>query len=142
LKLEELLKKGLIHKQSIDNDEIAGSIAVSEHFLKRAKGNLKMGFFDVAFLLAYNAMFHTARALLFYKGYKERGHYAMIEALKELYKEDSQLQEYLKVLDLYRITRHSIQYSGELSNELDAEAITKDAERFINFVKVERKIVH
>ena len=142
MKLEELLKKGLIHKQSIDNDEIAGSIAVSEHFLKRAKGNLKMGFFDVAFLLAYNAMFHTARALLFYKGYKERGHYAMIEALKELYKEDSQLQEYLKVLDLYRITRHSIQYSGELSNELDAEAITKDAERFINFVKVERKIVH
>jgi uncharacterized protein (UPF0332 family) len=140
--LDELLKKGLINRQSVDNDEIAGSIAVSEHFLKRAKGNLKMGFFDVAFLLAYTAMFHAARALLFYKGYKERGHYAMIEALKELYKEDMQLQEYLKVLDLYRVTRHAIQYSGELSNELDAVAVTKDAERFINFVKVERKIIH
>jgi uncharacterized protein (UPF0332 family) len=142
LNLDELLRKGLIHKQSVDLEEIAGSIAVSEHFLKRAKGNLKMGFFDVAFLLAYNAMFHGARALLFHKGYKERGHYAMIEALKGLYKDDLQLQEYLKVLDLYRITRHAIQYSGELSNELDAEAITKDAERFIKFVKVERNTVH
>jgi uncharacterized protein (UPF0332 family) len=134
LKLEELLHSGLIKKQSMDKDEIEGSIALAKHFLKRAKGNQTLGFFDVEFLLAYNALFHAARALLFSKGYKERGHFAMIEALKELYKDKPEVQDYLKLLDSYRMTRHSIQYNGALSSELDAIAIVKDAEKFIKFV--------
>jgi uncharacterized protein (UPF0332 family) len=134
LKLEELLQKGLIKKQSVDKDEIKGSVSLARHFLRRAKGNQTLGFFDVVFLLAYNAMFHAARSLLFSKGYKERGHFAMIEALKELYKDDPEVQDYLRLLDSYRMTRHSIQYSGTLSSELDAIAIVKDAEKFINFV--------
>lgn len=110
--MEELLKTGLTNRQTTDKEAVLGSVAVAEHFLKRAKGNLKMGFFDVASLLAYNAMFHAARALLFDKGYKERCHFAMIEAVKELYPKDEPLQECFKVLDLYRMTRHSTRYGG------------------------------
>ncbi len=134
MKLEELLQRGLIKKQSVDKDEIEGSLSLAKHFLKRAKGNRTLGFFDVVFLLAYNAMFHAARALLFSKGYKERGHFAMIDALRGLYKNNSEVQDYVRLLDSYRMTRHSIQYNGSLSSELDAIAIVKDAEKFIKFV--------
>ncbi len=134
MKLEELLRKGLIKKQSVDKDEIEGSISIAKHFLKRAKGNQTLGFSDIVFLLAYDAMFHAARSLLFRKGYKERGHFAMIEALRELYRDDSEVQDYLRLIDSYRMTRHSIQYGGAISSELDAIAIVKDADRFIKFV--------
>lgn len=134
MKLEELLSKGLIKKQSVDADEITGSVSLARHFLKRAKGNQQMSFFDVAFLLAYNSMFHSSRALLFKKGYKERSHFAMIEALRMLYKEDTKIQDYLNLLDSYRTTRHAVQYSGELTSELDAAQEIKDAESFVAYV--------
>ena len=73
-------------------------------------------------------------SLLFRKGYKERGHFAMIDALRGLYKNNSEVQDYVRLLDSYRMTRHSIQYNGSLSSELDAIAIVKDAEKFIKFV--------
>lgn len=134
MKLEELLDKGLIKKQSVDRDEIRGSVSSAKHFLERAKGNQRMGFFDVAFLLAYNAMFHAARSLLFSRGYKERSHFAMVDALRVLYREDAKMQDRLNLLDSYRTTRHAVQYSGELSSELDAAQAIKDAEGFVGFV--------
>ena len=130
-----MLDKGLIKAQPIDKEEVAGSIALSERFLERAKGNLELEFYDVTFLLAYNAMFHAARALLFKKGYKERTHFALIDAIRDLYKQDKEIADFMNVLDNYRLTRHAIQYSGELSNELDAVQSLKDAEKLIKLVK-------
>ncbi|MDE1873584.1 MAG: HEPN domain-containing protein [Candidatus Micrarchaeota archaeon] len=134
MKLDELIKKQLISVQSRDPAKIKGSILIAKHFLKRAKSNQEMGFSDVSMLLAYTSMFHSARALPFEKGYKERSHLAMIEALRELYKDNKELQDWLNVLDSYRLTRHSIQYSTELSGELDAAQAIKDAESLISFV--------
>lgn len=134
MKLDELLKKQLISRQARDPAKIKGSILIAKHFLKRAKSNQKMGFSDVALLLAYTAMFHSSRALLFEKGYKERSHFAMIEALRELYKDNKELHNRLTVLDSYRLTRHSIQYSTEPAGELDAMQAIKDAESLISFV--------
>ena len=68
MKLEELLQRGLIKKQSVDKDEIEGSLSLAKHFLKRAKGNRTLGFFDVVFLLAYDAMFHAARVVALQEG--------------------------------------------------------------------------
>lgn len=78
MKTEELMGKGLIRKETVRAEEISGSLDLSERFLGRAKGNMNLSFWDVAFLLAYNSMFHSARALLFKSGYKERSHYAIV----------------------------------------------------------------
>lgn len=123
----------------MDQEEINGSIAMSERFLQRADGNLEINFFDISFLLSYTAMFHAARALLFKAGYKERSHFGMIIALKEIYSKDPEMLEALNALDTYRLARHSIQYSGELGNELDAVQSIKDAKKFIKVVKVRLK---
>ncbi len=136
MNLKELEEKGLIRKSRIERDEIEGSLAMADRFLQRAKSNMEMSFFDVAFLLAYNSMFHAARALLFKMDYKERGHFAMIAALKELYPTDPELLGYLDVIDSYRTSRHAIQYSGELGSELDSAEAIRDAGKFLAYVKL------
>ena len=120
MSLKECFDRGLLRKTNIEEDKVENSLKLAEHFLERAKGNLSKEYYDVAFLMVYNSMFHIARALLFSKGYKERSHYCLIAFLKEEFKDNEELLEHLKLLDSYRISRHAIQYSGEACNEIDA----------------------
>ena len=135
MKIERYFKEGLLKKGKIDKNEIKGSLELAERFLERAKGNIKIKYFDVAFILAYNSMFHSARALLFSFGVKERSHFAMIEFLKEKFKDNEKIFQFLTTLDSYRISRHAIQYSGEFCSELDAKEAIKDAKEFLEIVK-------
>jgi len=139
MNINELLSKGLIRKEIAKPDEIRGSIVIAKHFAERAEGNLEMDFYDTAFLLAYTGMFHAAKALLLKAGYKERSHFGMVEALKECYKGNRKILNYAHILDTYRISRHAIQYNGELSSELDAIQAIKDCKLFISAVNTELK---
>ncbi len=131
MKVEMLLEKGLLLKSKSNEQEVEGSMAIAERFLQKAKGNQKIEYFDVAFSLAYQSMFHAARALLFKKNFKERSHAALIIALKELYSKELQVMEILEIMDSYRRTRHGIQYSGIGCAKEDAEDAIKETEKFI-----------
>ncbi len=133
MKIEELLEKGFIRREGVKPEEMSGSISMAKHFLERAEGNMEMNFYDTAFLLAYNSMFHVARALLFKAGYKERGHFAMVSALEQLYKSNKEILGFVNILNSYRISRHAIQYSGELSSELESTQAIKDCKAFLKF---------
>jgi uncharacterized protein (UPF0332 family) len=135
MKIDELIEKNLIRKEKIGKEEIFGSLELAKRFLERAEGNFKIGFWDVAFLLAYSSMFHSTRILLFKNGYKERSHWAMIVVLKDIYKENEKIQKILDIIDSYRISRHAIQYRGSLCSRIDAEEAIKDAKEFIEIVK-------
>lgn len=132
MKMDELLSRNLIRRETPNAEEIDGTMVTARHFLDRAKGNMGVDFYDTAFLLAYTAMFHEAKALLLKAGYKERSHYSLIAALKELYANDASLEAHLNTLDSYRTTGHAIQYSGDLSSERDASQAIRDCESFIN----------
>ena len=97
--------------------QIAGNIAPAERFLKRARGNFRMQYFDISFILSYNSMFHSARALLFSLGVKEGSHHTMINYLKEKFKTKDEIADFPEILDSYRISRHAIQYGGELCSK-------------------------
>jgi len=135
MKIERYFKEGLLRKGKIDKNEIKGSLELAERFLERAKGNMKIKYFDIAFTLAYNSMFHSARALLFSFGVKERSHFAMIEFLKEKFKGNERIFQFLTILDSYRMSRHAVQYRGEFCSELDAKEAIKDAKEFLEIVK-------
>jgi len=135
MSISALIEKGLIKKIRVYPEKIEGSIKLAERFLKKAEGNFKIGYWDIAFVLAYSSMFHTGRALLFKKGFAERSHYAMICALKLLYKENIEIKKFLEILNSYRIARHGIQYSGELCSKDDAEEVLRDAKEFLNLIK-------
>ena len=135
MKIEDLIENKLIKRISVTPERIQSSLKLAERFLERAKGNLKIGYFDTAFILAYMSMFHSARALLFKNGFMDRTHYGMIEALKEIYKKEVEIHQHLEILDSYRIARHGIQYSGDLCSKTDAEESIEDATRFLQVVK-------
>lgn len=42
----------------------------------------------------------------------------------------------MDILDTYRVSRHAIQYNGELSSELDAIQAIKDCKKFIAVVTI------
>ncbi len=65
MKIERYFKDGLLRKEKIDKNEINGSLELAERFLERAKGNIKIKYFDVAFILAYNSMFHLPELYYF-----------------------------------------------------------------------------
>ncbi len=135
MNIDDLFKEGLLKKARVDKNHIKGSLELADRFLERAKGNLGISYYDVAFTLAYNAMFHAARALLFSLGVKERSHFAMIYFLKEKFKDEKEIYDHLAVMDSYRMSRHGIQYNGELCDRTDAEEAIRDAEEFLNIIK-------
>ncbi len=134
MKLHELIDKKLLIKSPSNESEIQGSLAVAESFLEKARGNAKIEYFDVSFSLAYQAMFHAARAMLFKNGYKERSHWAVIKALKQLCLKERELIELLETMDSYRMTRHAIQYSGLGCSKEDAMEAINDADKLIDLV--------
>jgi len=131
LSIQELLRKGLLAKALPDKGKVEGSLQISERFIERAEANLEIKLWDVAFLMAYNSMFHSGRALLFANNLKERSHQALILALKEIYAGNLELVSLLKSFSNCKIARHSIQYDGSLCSGADAEEALKDANAFL-----------
>ena len=99
--------------------------------IKKAEKVLEVQQHDVSILMSYNSMFHSARALLYKDGIKERSHACLILYLKDKYAEDTELTGYLNSMDAYRRTRHDIQYRGSSCTELDAQEALKDAKGFL-----------
>jgi len=135
--LKECFGKGHLKRTAVEKGKIENSFVLSDHFLGRARGNLSMDYYDVSFLMAYNSMLHTAKALLFSRGYSERSHYCMILLLQSEFK--GQVSKFLDILDSYRIARHSIQYRGGSCAETDAKEAIDDAEKFLELAKKELK---
>ena len=145
MNIKEFLEKGLLIKSPSSLEEQEGSLAIAEEFLEKAKGNYGINYFDVAFSLAYQSMFHAARALLFKNNFKERSHGALIAAVKELYAANGALRKLLETMNAYRMTRHAVQYSGLGCSKEDAEDAMQEAKRLLDAVekilakKIEKK---
>ncbi len=85
----------------------------------------------MAEIAAYNSAFHSARALLFAKGYVERSHYCLIVALRHLYSNDDEILNLLNTFDKIRLSRHNVQYGGLLVGRKEAEFVVEFAEEFL-----------
>jgi uncharacterized protein (UPF0332 family) len=102
----------LIKRDSRARERIPISLSTAERFLHSAEKNLEIDEYEMVELAAYNSAFHSARALLFSKGYTERSHSCLSIALKYLYKEDPRLLKLVNIFDKMRVSRHNVQYGG------------------------------
>jgi len=69
---KKCLKTRKIVKIEIDQEMIKKELEQAKYDLKRAKNSLKIGDFKWTIIQAYYSMFHSARALIFSKGYREK----------------------------------------------------------------------
>ncbi|MBU0694289.1 MAG: HEPN domain-containing protein [Candidatus Omnitrophica bacterium] len=110
----------------------------AEADLQSAKEELSKASFKWTTIKGYYSMFHSARALLYSNGYRERGHYCLYLALKELFVKESLLKDKL-CEDFFNsmILREDADYHRKFSQEGASIAIERAGE----FLKAAKKIL-
>jgi uncharacterized protein (UPF0332 family) len=129
------LQEGLIKRDDRAPERIPLSLDVAERFLRSAEATLGIGEYEMVQLAAYNSAFHSARALLFSKGYRERSHACVVTALRHLFGGDEPLSPCLATLDKMRISRHNVQYGAARVGREEAEFSCLFAGRFLAEVR-------
>lgn len=99
--------------------------------LTRSKASFQQEDYKWATIQAYYSMFHSARALLYAKSYRERSHQCLIEAIRALYLEKGFLDYTLvEALQKAKTLREEADYYGEFNKE-NAGYLLEKAEEFL-----------
>ncbi|MDO8537384.1 MAG: HEPN domain-containing protein [archaeon] len=137
MNIEQCLEQGLLVKSKPDPQKAVSSIQMARHKLELAQAEFSHQLFESAIISAYASMFHSARALLFIDGFKERSHFAVYVFVNERYSSKIE-RRYLSELNSLRLQRHEIMYGLETSTEVqesNADSTIKLAEGFFEAVE-------
>lgn len=75
-------------KAQISQEMILKELDAAQTDLQDAQDSLQSNKFKWATIQSYYSMFHSVRALLYKKGYREKSHYALFLAIRELYSKE------------------------------------------------------
>jgi uncharacterized protein (UPF0332 family) len=133
MKLNDCLKEGLLRKTKPSKQYAVKSLETSLNYIKNAKDNFEIKNNNLVTFCSYTAMFHSARALLFKDGIKERSHLCIVSYIRETY---PKLRSLSNQLDAYRRNRHNTLYALDfLISDYEAQQAIKDAEQFYQQIK-------
>jgi uncharacterized protein (UPF0332 family) len=128
---KQCLESGKIVPFARGKNLVKKELSVAKNDLSDAKAGYKDQRYKWSTIQAYYAMFHAARALIYYRGYREKGHYCLAVALRALFVEEGQVEsqfvrDFLNAMSL----REAADYETKFSME-GAKAVIASAERFI-----------
>jgi uncharacterized protein (UPF0332 family) len=108
------------------------SLHQARDWLSEAEKNLEAEALRSAISSAYLAVFHSARAVLFRDGVREKSHYCIGLYLQKYVEDGTLEEEWTMLFDRIRSVRHADQYSFmALPTEEEVQASIDLAERFI-----------
>lgn len=109
----------------------------ADFFLGEARELAEMKKTEMAFIALYNAPFHSARALLYLDGVKEKSHYCLQKYVEEKYGGPGLLDKSdLALFDLLRTTRQEVQYGlYKTTAEEDAFGLCNKTQKLLNKAK-------
>ena len=129
---EQCVKERKLIKFKPSQDMIQKELSSAEYDLERAKNSLNEEDFKWTAIQSYYSMFHAAKALVLKKGYREKSHFCLIIALRELYVKENTLNvEMVDNIELCMHLRHEADY-GLIYNQESAETAIKYAGTFLN----------
>lgn len=128
MKFEECLAKNLIRDNKAAKGWVKNELKTANKFLHQAQAILKAGQLEATEIMAYNAIFHMARALLYSKGYSEKSHYCLFVGVSKLY--DQKIQELCKKAHHLREARHTTVYGGKDVSKEEAKYAVSLAKEF------------
>lgn len=132
---EKCLKNGKIKEFSRGKSLVDKEVNSAESDLKWAKESLKDENYKWATIQTYYSMFHSARALLYKKGYREKSHSCLIESVRVLYVEKGELKSiHVETMQRAKVLREGADYYSEFRKE-SAEDLVDGAMEFLNDVK-------
>lgn len=136
LEFQKALERKRILTFSQGKSLIKKELVAAQDDLKEAKDRLKNKRYKYAIITAYYSMFHTARALIYSKGYREKSHYYLLVALQALFVDEGLLEEELtKDFHTAMVLREGADYHGEFSKE-GAESSIESATKFLQKAEV------
>ena len=114
---------------------VTKELAQAESDYDSARDSFDRGIFKWSTIQSYYSMFHSARALLYAQGYRERSHYCLIVAMRALYVDRGSLSHRLvESFQLGKTLRENADYYGEFSKEAAAQLL-EDANQFLEAAK-------
>jgi len=132
---EECLKRGRVKEFSQGKDLVQKELQTAERDLLDGKEGFEREKYKWTTIQSYYAMFHSARALLYIKNYREKSHYCLIIALRHLYAETGKLPVHLiEALQKGKALREDADYYDDWSRTASDEML-KLAEEFLNKAK-------
>ena len=134
MKMAECFQKGLLKRTTPDMENTLRSLELSLSNIEDATENMSIHRYRVVAISSYSSMFHSARAILFRDGIKERSHECIPVYLKEKY---PQLETLANILDSYRRFRHDAIYGLDFAiDDKEAKAALDSATEFLEKIKI------
>lgn len=136
--IERLLSERKLMRAQISRDMILKEIEAAQTDLQDAQDSLQSNKFKWATIQGYYSMFHSARALLYSKGLREKSHYALFLALRALFSnqvEGSLIRQFEECMGLRQEADYGLKFS-----ETGALDTIDGAEKMLTKVKEILKI--
>ena len=114
--IQRLLAERKLIRAKISKEMILKEISAAKDDLEDAKDSFKFKKYKWATIQGYYSMFHSARALLYSKGFREKSHYALLSAIRELFKnelENSLIASFEEAMNLRQEADYGLKYSEE-----------------------------
>ena len=128
---ERCLKERRILKIAASNEMIKKEIEGAKYDLLSAEESIHDEDYKWASVQAYYSMFHAAKALVLKKGYREKSHFCLLIALKELYVKPKELDlEFTDNFEMSMDIRHEADYAL-LFDEERAKIAIENARKFL-----------
>jgi len=132
---EKCLERGKIKDFPNAKQLVSKELDSAKEDLGTAQESFKEKNYKWSTIQAYYSMFHTGRALIYQKGYREKSHFCLMEALKSLYVSEHVLSyEFLEALQLGKTLRENADYYGDFDKS-GTESMLASAESFLKEAK-------
>lgn len=138
-KLEECFERDLLRYVEPSGEKAQESIKLAKEWLEESIKNFNSGAYRSGLSSAYLAIFHSARAILFNDGVRERSHYC-VGVYLEKYVDKKMLEgKWVEIFDRIRSARHTDQYSFTL--HITAEEVENSIEIARDFITRMQKLL-
>ena len=130
----KLIRERKITPTRLSRDTVLKELRGAEADLHEARESVEAGKFKWATVQGYYSAFHSARALLYNKGFREKSHRALLQALKELYGRDLQkstLDDFEDAMSMREAADYGLVYSEEAAMD-----VVETAEDFLDRAKL------
>jgi len=130
MNFEVCIKKRYVNKIGPSLDLAKKELNSANYDFTRAEKSLEEEDYKWAIIMGYYTIFHSAKALLFKYGYKERKHFAVLVFLEDLFKKGKLNHKHVKNFKYALESREDADYNHIYDKET-AEEVLLMAEEFI-----------
>jgi len=133
IEFQDCIRQGLIRKLVPSPEKARKGLKKAHVFLAQAKTTFDARAYDSCLMTCYQAIFLSAKSVLYKDGYREKSHACVARYIEEKYAKLGKIElKWIELLDRYRDLRHDDEYSVFFfASKKDCEELIKFASGFI-----------